>query len=212
MAGGHSIESPEPFFGLAANGLVEMAHLKRNDTARDGDRLFLSKPLGTGLFSSAEKRDIATEEEKRVAYKCMKTLNKAGSDLGKIAGVHSLTDVTGFGLGGHLMEMCLGSDLSACLNVSAIPRFEFVERWIREFCMPNGTTRNWRSYGKEIQGAGSNDLQLLADPQTSGGLLIACAASAEAEVKDILKAHGAYTESIGELRAHKKDAPRIVLQ
>ncbi len=212
LAGGHSIESPEPFFGLAANGLVEMAHLKRNDTARDGDRLFLTKPLGTGLFSSAEKREIATEEEKRVAYKCMKTLNKAGSDLGKIAGVHALTDVTGFGLAGHLMEMCLGSDLSACLDVSAIPRFEFVERWIREFCMPNGTTRNWRSYGKEIQGADSNDLQLLADPQTSGGLLIACAASAEAEVKDILKAHGAYTESIGELRAHKKDAPRIVLQ
>ena len=212
LAGGHSIESQEPFFGLAANGLVDMTHLKRNDTARDGDRLFLTKPLGTGLFSTAEKRGIATEEEKRVAYKSMKKLNKAGTDLGKIAGVHALTDVTGFGLAGHLMEMCLGSDLSACLNVSAIPRFEFVERWIREGCMPNGTTRNWRSYGKDIQGADSNGLQLLADPQTSGGLLIACAASSETEVKDVLKVHGACAESIGDLKAHEKDMPWIVIQ
>ena len=212
LAGGHSIEAPEPFFGLAANGLVELSHIKRNDTAQKGDLLFLTKPLGIGLFSSAEKRAIASADERQMAHESMKMLNKVGSVLGKIEGVHALTDVTGFGLAGHLMEICRGSGLSARLEISAVPRFEFVERLIEDGCTPNGTNRNWRSYGEHIQGADDFGLKLIADPQTSGGLLIACASSSQAEVQDVLRAHGLCTEPIGELKADETEEPGILVQ
>jgi selenide,water dikinase len=177
LAGGHSIDSPEPIFGLAVNGLVPHQNIKKNNTAKEGDWLFLTKPLGTGILTTAEKMGLLKKEHQGIAAKQMMQLNAIGEVLGCLPEVTALTDVTGFGLLGHLLEMAEGSGLSAILHFNHIPLIvEDLDDYIGHGSVPGGTQRNWESYGKEIGISTGGDYlmekSILADPQTSGGLLI----------------------------------------
>jgi len=181
LAGGHSIDSPEPIFGLAVNGLVGVNNVKQNNTAREGDVLFLTKPLGVGILTTAEKKGLLQDKHAGLAATQMMQLNKVGEALGKKDFVHAMTDVTGFGLLGHLTEMAEGSDLTATINgLDGIPFISpDLADYIRQGSVPGGTHRNWDSFGHKIriseEFADDKELVkcLLADPQTSGGLLIA---------------------------------------
>ena len=175
LAGGHSIDSPEPMFGLAVTGQVAMENLKRNDRAVPGCKLFLTKPLGVGLVATAQKRGLADQADFQRALKQMITLNSLGASLGSLPGVKAMTDVSGFGLLGHLTEMCEGSGMSATLDSARVPRLENVDRYINEECTPGGTDRNFDSYGRKISALTKRQKALLCDPQTSGGLLVAVA-------------------------------------
>jgi selenide,water dikinase len=181
LAGGHSIDAPEPIFGLAVTGVVEKRHLKRNDTATAGCRLYLTKPLGIGILTTAEKKARLRPQDVGRARDLMCTLNKPGSRFGKLPGVMAMTDVTGFGLLGHLVEMAGGSGLSAVIDYDAVPRIHGVEHYLAEGCVPGGTLRNFDSYGARIGPLDEVQKQLLCDPQTSGGLLIAVAPQGERE-------------------------------
>lgn len=203
LAGGHSIDSPEPIFGLAVTGQVAIANLKRNDTATEGCKLFLTKPLGVGILTTAQKQGKLKPEHLDLAPKSMAQLNSIGADLGKIKGVTAMTDVTGFGLLGHLTEMCQGSKLTAVIEYNKLPRFEVIDEYIAMNCIPGGTHRNWDSYGHLIKLNNDTYKPLLCDPQTSGGLLIAVDKSAEDEVVGLLKANQMGVDSIGYLKAHK---------
>ncbi len=181
LAGGHSIDAPEPIFGLAVTGMVEKRFMKRNDTATAGCKLYLSKPLGIGILTTAEKKSRLRPEDVGLARDWMCTLNKPGARLGKLEGVKAMTDVTGFGLLGHLVEMADGASLSARIDYAAVPRLPGVEHYLAEGCVPGGTLRNFDSYGDKIGPISEQQKQLLCDPQTSGGLLVAVAPDSEAE-------------------------------
>ena len=203
LAGGHSIDSSEPIFGLSVNGLVSKEHIKRNDTAKDGDLIFLTKRLGVGILSTAQKRGLLTNEHLDALITQLTLLNKAGEALGKVNGVTAMTDVTGFGLLGHLMEMAEGSGLSAELYYSKIKLIDGVKEYLAQRVIPDATYRNWNAYSKNTGfEAGVNVMEafnLLPDPQTNGGLLIAAQQSAMSEVSDVLISFGLqeYTEPIG---------------
>lgn len=182
LAGGHSIDSPEPIFGLAVTGEVSHSHLKKNVGAQPGDLLFLTKPLGVGIYTTAEKQDKLEQVDQGVATQHMCRLNKIGTYLGAIEGVHAMTDVTGFGLAGHLVEMCEGSHVQAQLGRTRIPVLPNVEAYIAQGCIPGGSERNFSAYGHRLGPVDQNTRTLLCDPQTSGGLLIAVAPTAIAEV------------------------------
>ena len=173
LAGGHSIDSPEPIFGLAVTGQVAVENLKRNDRAVPGCKLFLTKPLGVGLVATAQKRGLADQPDFERAVKQMIKLNSLGVSLGGQPGVKAMTDVSGFGLLGHLTEMCEGSGVSATLDSARVPRLENIDRYIDEGCTSGGTDRNFDSYGPKIGPLTKLQKALLCDPQTSGGLLVA---------------------------------------
>jgi len=175
LAGGHSIDSPEPMFGLAVTGQVAMENLKRNDRAVPGCKLFLTKPLGIGLVATAQKRGLADQVDFKRALKQMTTLNSLGVSLGRLSGVKAMTDVSGFGLLGHLAEVCEGSGVSATVDSARVPRLENIDRYIDEDCTSGGTDRNFESYGQKISVLTKRQKTLLCDPQTSGGLLVAVA-------------------------------------
>ncbi|MBT7735369.1 MAG: selenide, water dikinase SelD [Verrucomicrobia bacterium] len=175
LAGGHSIDSPEPIFGLAVTGQVAVENLKRNDRAVPGCELFLTKPLGVGLVATAQKRGLADQADFERAVKQMIKLNSLGALLGSQSGVKAMTDVSGFGLLGHLTEMCEGSGVSATLDSARVPRLENIDRYINEGCTSGGTDRNFDSYGSKIGPLTKRQKALLCDPQTSGGLLVAVA-------------------------------------
>lgn len=191
LAGGHSIDSTEPIFGLAVTGIINIPDLKKNNTAREGDLLFLTKPLGTGILSTAQKRGLLKEEHLGGFIKQMVQLNKVGEALGKIAGVSAMTDVTGFGLCGHLIEMAEGSNLTAELNYSLIPIHENVREYLAQRMIPDATYRNWNNYSNKIAfEKGVNVMEafsILPDPQTNGGLLIAVSAKSIKEVQSLFK-------------------------
>jgi selenide, water dikinase len=187
LAGGHSIDSPEPIFGLAVNGLVAVKNVKQNNNAKEGNLLFLTKPLGVGILTTAEKKGILQDAHKGLAALQMMQLNKVGEALGKISGVTAMTDVTGFGLLGHLVEMAEGSNLSATIDFAAMPLITpELTRYIEQKSIPGGTNRNWDSYGHKIGNTTDYQKAILADPQTSGGLLIAADTSAVDEVVAVL--------------------------
>ncbi|MDO6434746.1 selenide, water dikinase SelD [Flavitalea sp. BT771] len=173
LAGGHSIDCPEPVFGLAVNGLVPIQDLKQNSTAEPGCRLYLTKPLGVGILSTAQKRGLLQPEDAAIALKSMVTLNKAGETFGHLAQVKAMTDVTGFGLLGHLTEMCEGSGLSAIVEFDKVPVVPALPYYLEQKCIPGGMHRNWSSYGHKINELSDEKRYILADPQTSGGLLVA---------------------------------------
>jgi selenide,water dikinase len=207
LAGGHSIDTIEPMFGLAVTGLSPLANIKRNNSAKEGDVLLLTKPIGTGILSTAQKRGKLKEEHKAALVKQLTTLNKAGETLGKIQGVTAMTDVTGFGLLGHLIEMAEGSGLSAELYYNSIPVLDGVPEYLQERIVPDATYRNWNSYSQLVSfDKGLNVMQafsLLPDPQTNGGLLIAVNESALREVKEVLNNYGleAFTNPVGRMIA-----------
>ncbi|CAN5297441.1 selenide, water dikinase SelD [soil metagenome] len=173
LAGGHSIDCPEPVFGLAVSGQLEKKNLKRNDTAKKGSVLYLTKPLGVGIVTTAQKKGIVSEEHLKKAVDTMLTLNKAGGEFGSLPYVNAMTDVTGFGLLGHLCEVCEGSGLSAEIEFDKVPKFDFLDIYIGQKSMPGGTQRNWDSYGSKIAPIETDQHRIiLADPQTSGGLMV----------------------------------------
>ena len=205
LAGGHSIDSAEPIFGLSVNGIVNIEHLKRNDTANEGDWLFLTKPLGVGILSTAQKRGALKPEHLDILINQLTALNKAGEAIGKLAGVTAMTDVTGFGLLGHLIEMAEGSNLSAELYYSKLPVTEGAREYLAQRIVPDATYRNWNAYSTKTGfDAGVNVMEafsLLPDPQTNGGLLIAVKEESIPELINILNSYGLvnHTEAIGRI-------------
>ena len=173
LAGGHSVNSKEPFFGLSVNGFIQIENLKKNNGAKDGDLLFLTKPIGTGILGTALKRGRISPEHQVEAVSIMTTLNKAGSAFAKLPGVHAMTDVTGFGLLGHLVEMASGSALSVQLKMADVPVVHGLETYLAQFCFPDNTYRNWNSYEKLCSPSAQQHFITLCDPQTNGGLLLA---------------------------------------
>ena len=199
LAGGHSIDAPEPIFGLAVTGVVLKRHMKRNDSATAGCRLYLSKPLGIGILTTAEKQSKLRPEEVGLACEWMCTLNKPGSRFGKLEGVTAMTDVTGFGLLGHLLEMADGSGLTAQLQFAAVPRLPGVDYYLTQGCVPGGTQRNFDSYGEKVAPLTDEQKNLLCDPQTSGGLLVAVTPEGEAEFLAVAAELGLVLAPIGAL-------------
>jgi len=210
LAGGHSIDAPEPIFGLAVTGVVDKARLKRNDTASAGCRLYLTKPLGIGILTTAEKKSRLRPEDVNLARDWMCTLNRPGSRFGRLAGVRAMTDVTGFGLLGHLVEMADGSGLTARIVFDEVPRLPGVEHYLAAGCVPGGTGRNYESYGERIAPIGQDRINLLCDPQTSGGLLVAVAPEGEAEFLAVAAELGLDLRAIGELVPQQRHAVEVL--
>jgi selenide,water dikinase len=205
VAGGHSIDSPEPIYGLAVFGLVDPNRVLRNSTARPGDRLILTKRLGIGIFSAALKKGQLDEASYTEMLQSTTQLNAVGAELPAIAGVHAATDVTGFGLLGHGLEMCRGASLTARIALSKLPIFPSARRLAETGLGTGASKRNWASYGDAVELPAGLPLwqrDLLCDPQTSGGLLIACAPDAVATVLDLVRQRGfASAAEIGEIES-----------
>ena len=209
LAGGHSIDTLEPIYGLVALGLVHPAKVKRNSSARADDVLVLGKPLGIGILSAALKNGRLSPEGYAQMVDWTTRLNTPGPRLAEEEGVHALTDVTGFGLAGHLLEICRGSGVAAQVRFDALPVIPEALAWVRQGVATGASERNWNGYGGELDlppGFADWKRKLLSDPQTSGGLLVACAAEAEAAVREIFRSEGFEAAAIGRLHA---GAPRI---
>jgi len=208
LAGGHSIDAPEPLFGLAVTGQVDNAHLKRNNQARAGCKLFLTKPLGIGILTTAQKKKLLKPEHQRIAPETMCQLNSIGAEFARLPQVTAMTDVTGFGLLGHLSEICLGSGVSAEIHYAAVPRLAAVEDYLALGCSPGGAQRNFDSYGHRVGAMTELQRQLLCDPQTSGGLLVAVTAEGVAEFQQLAAQHSLQLKPVGELHG-PVDGPLI---
>ncbi len=173
LAGGHSIDAPEPIFGLAVTGVVNPKQIRSNDLARPGDELYLTKPLGVGVLTTAQKRGVLAPEDFAAVRGLMLELNDLGADLAGVDAVHSITDVTGFGLLGHLLEMCDASGVYAEIEFARVPQLAALPRYVAQRTFPGGTARNFDSYGHKVGPLTDEARHILCDPQTSGGLLIA---------------------------------------
>jgi selenide,water dikinase len=204
VAGGHTIDSVEPIYGLVVMGLIHPDRIKRNSHAKAGDKLILGKPLGVGILSAALKKGALDAQGYAAMIASTTQLNTPGKDLSAVEGVHAITDVTGFGLLGHAREMALGANLSARINVSSVPYLPNVEKLAAEGFITGASGRNWAGYSKDIQLSSSiSDVTqaLLCDPQTSGGLLVACSDSAVEKVMQTFHHHGfAHAAVIGDLQ------------
>jgi selenide,water dikinase len=192
VAGGHSIDSVEPIYGLVAIGLVNPGHMKRNAEARPGDRIVLGKGLGVGIYSAALKKEKLREDLYKAMVASTTRLNTPGTRLAALPEVHALTDVTGFGLLGHLLEVCKGSKVGATVRWNAVPLLPEVAELAREGFVTGASKRNWASYGKsvDLNGRSETERWLLCDPQTSGGLLVSCAPEAVDRVLNIFREDG----------------------
>jgi selenide,water dikinase len=203
LAGGHSIDCPEPVFGLAVSGKLKKENLKRNDTAKEGSLLYLTKPIGIGITTTAQKKGIVQEVDLQKAVDTMLQLNSIGFEFGKLPYVNAMTDVTGFGLLGHLCEVCEGSGLSAEIEFSKVPMFDFLDRYIQQKSMPGGTQRNWESYGHKISLVSEQQKVILADPQTSGGLLVSVDKEYASDFESFAKQNGHALKPFGRLTSAK---------
>lgn len=215
IAGGHTIDSVEPIYGLVAMGLVHPKRVKRNADAKAGDRLILGKPIGVGVLSAALKKDALPAEGYAQMIANTTKLNTPGPDLAKLDGVHALTDITGFGLAGHVLEMARGSNTTVKIDMARVPLITGVRELAGQGMVTGASGRNWAAYGHEVRlGAGLQpvDQALLSDPQTSGGLLVACAPEAVAEVLAIFEHHGfAAAAEVGEIVAAETDGVRLLV-
>ena len=205
IAGGHSIDSPEPIYGLVGLGLVHPDKVKRNDTARAGDALVIGKALGVGIMSSALKKGKLPQQGYRQMLESTTQLNTAGIELADLAGVHAITDVTGYGLLGHLLEICRGSGLGAEIRFDALPILPAALDLAQQGFGPGAIERNWMSYGKQVvlpQAMPEWQKKMLCDPQTSGCLLVACSEDALPKVLEIFRHEGFnYAARIGNMKA-----------
>jgi selenide,water dikinase len=207
LAGGHSIDTTEPVFGLSVNGTVNISNLKRNHTAKEGDLIYLTKSLGTGILSTAGKRKLLKSEHQETLVKQLTTLNLFGTVLGTFPEVNALTDVTGFGLLGHLLEICEGSGLGAILNYSKLPLLPGLPDYIAQAVLPDATFRNWNAYSPQLELHPSVNsaeaFMILPDPQTNGGLLFTVSPQAQTLVETAMQAAGlaAHAHPIGVMTA-----------
>jgi len=193
IAGGHSIDAPEPIYGLVALGLVEPGHIKRNNSAQVGDVLVLGKPLGVGILSAALQKGVLDDAGYSEMLAVTTQMNAVGADLARLDGVNAMTDITGFGLLGHLLEVCRGSELAASLEFSKIPLLPTALKLAQDVLNTGAAGRNLSSYGDDV--SLPDDLQdwqknLLCDPQTNGGLLVTCAASQAEKVLSLFHENG----------------------
>ncbi|CAM4102966.1 selenide, water dikinase SelD [Comamonas aquatilis] len=212
LAGGHSIDSVEPIYGLVGIGIVNPKHMKRNADARAGDVLILGKPLGVGILSAALKKNLLDDAGYAAMVKATTQLNRPGADLSKLDGVHALTDVTGFGLLGHGLELARGAGLTARIDSAKLPVLPTVQGFAEQGVITGASGRNWASYGEQIELAASiTDAQraLLTDPQTSGGLLVSCAPEVAEQVLQLFAAQGfAEAAVIGHMQ---QGQPKVVV-
>ena len=199
LAGGHSIDSPEPIFGLAVTGMVDTALIKKNATAQAGCQLFLTKPLGIGVLTTAEKQGKLKAEHQHLARDAMCQMNFIGAELAKLPEVTAMTDVTGFGLLGHLSEICQGSNLRAEVNFEQVQTLEGVKAYIAQGAVPGGTHRNFDSYGHLISPLTDEQKAILCDPQTSGGLLVAIQPQGVEKMQQLANEHQVQIYPVGQL-------------
>ncbi|WP_027966009.1 selenide, water dikinase SelD [Halomonas halocynthiae] len=206
LAGGHSIDAPEPIFGLAVNGLVDLAHLKLNKGAKKGDVLYLTKPLGVGILTTAEKRGLLEQGHQDLARRTMLESNRIGVALSRIQGVNAMTDVTGFGLAGHLAEVCQASGVAAHVDFRRLPRLAEAEGYRRQGAVPGGTERNRIALGHQLPEMDDVHWQWLCDPQTSGGLLIAVDPAWSDDVERVGREYGLALAPFGDMVESHGDA------
>jgi selenide,water dikinase len=204
LAGGHSIDSKEPIFGLAVTGIVDRDHIKSNDQAVPDCELYLTKPLGIGILTTAHKKQILDPDQLKLAIKQMLTLNDIGIELSHLPGVKAMTDVTGFGLLGHLIEICKGSNVSAEIDFTKIPIIRDLDKYIAQNTLPGGTFRNFHSYGDKVSPLSDLQKAVLCDPQTSGGLLVVVDPKQSSAFHKILKKHNIHIHSFGKTIEKKK--------
>jgi selenide, water dikinase len=215
LAGGHSIDSKEPIFGLNVTGIIYINNIKQNNGAKENDILLITKPLGVGILSAALKRGAINDNDYEILKSSITALNSVGQALGQIDGVHTMTDVTGFGLLGHLHEICVASSLGATLQYEAIPKINECLPYLNQRIVPDATYRNWNSYKDDVKfETGVNVMEafsILPDPQTNGGLLIVCDPSALNEVIECLSSYKIeYTQVIGQI--NKLADKRIIIE
>ncbi len=211
LAGGHSIDSPEPIFGLAVSGIIDLKNLKQNNTAKDGDLIYLTKKIGVGILTTAEKKGLLKLEHKGVAATQMMQLNTLGETFGQLSYVHAMTDVTGFGLLGHLIEMADGANLTAKINYSKVPLIDNLNFYTSQMCVPDNSFRNWSSYDPKVSGITGDSLLTLCDPQTNGGLLVTIDSSQKNAFEKLLVEKGLseFAHPIGEMK--KREEKIVVL-
>jgi selenide, water dikinase len=194
LAGGHSIDSQDPIFGLSVNGLAPVKNIRQNNMAKVGDKLILTKPIGVGILSTAQKRKVISESDTEILMSYLTSLNKIGGVLAEKPEVHAMTDVTGFGLAGHLLEICKASKVRAILSYNSIPKIKEALPYLAQRIVPDATYRNWNSYNTHIGfGTGVNVMEafsLLPDPQTNGGLLITVKQDKAEEILALIKSNG----------------------
>ena len=210
LAGGHSIDASEPIFGLAVTGVIPTEKVKRNASATAGCQLFLTKPLGIGILTTAEKRGILKPEHQYLARDAMCQMNLIGAEFSKLDEVKAMTDVTGFGLLGHLKEVCEGSNLRAEVNFAEIQTLDGVQDYIAQGSVPGGTNRNFESYGHLISPLTDEQKAILCDPQTSGGLLVAVESQAVEKIQQIANAMNVPLFQVGRLL--KRDENRSLIE
>lgn len=204
LAGGHSVDTQEPLFGLAVTGQVAKTHLKKNNTIRENDVLYLTKPLGTGILSAALKRGQLRPEDYDMLIGTAASLNSIGETAGALGYVHAMTDVTGFGFAGHLLEMLDGNALSALIEKEKIPVMDGVSHYLSQFIYPDNTTRNFTAQASRTEGMADLDFMIYCDPQTSGGLLISVDQHHEADMDALLKKKGQFFAKVGRIAAKKE--------
>jgi selenide,water dikinase len=214
IAGGHTIDSVEAIYGLVALGLVHPKRVKRNADARPGDRLILGKPLGVGVLSAALKKEQLSADGYAQMIATTTKLNTPGPELAALDGVHALTDITGFGLAGHTLELARGANCTALINWARVPQLDGVRALAAQGFITGASGRNWAGYGADVElpaAFADADKALLTDPQTSGGLLVSCNASVVPAVLDVFKRHGfAAATEIGEVVSHGGGARLVV--
>jgi len=204
LGGGHSVDTQEPLFGLAVTGIVKKEHLKRNNTVKENDILYLTKPLGIGVLSTALKRGLLNETDYKILLDYTTKLNSVGEKLGTLPYVNAITDVTGFGFAGHLLEMLSNSGLSAVIQKQALPIIETAKAFAQQFVFPDNTTRNYNDQAKHIEGMTDLDFIFYCDPQTSGGLLFSVSAEQEATMDLFLKEQNQFVAKIGKIVAKRE--------
>ena len=210
LAGGHSIDSPEPIFGLAVTGVIDTEKVKRNASAKSGCKLYMTKPLGIGILTTAEKKGKLKPEHQGLATAAMCQMNSIGSQFSQVEGVTAMTDVTGFGLLGHLIEICEGSNLSAVVFADKIKTLDGVKYYIAQGCVPGGTGRNFDSYGHKVGALTEEQKAILCDPQTSGGLLVAVEPNSVQTIIEIAKDAGIDLYEVGELKPKKVEKTVLI--
>ena len=211
LAGGHSIDSPEPIFGLSVSGIVEIKNLKKNIGSRPGDTLFLTKPLGIGVLSTAQKKKVVTQSDHQLAVNQMCALNDIGAKLSDIDGINAVTDVTGFGLAGHLLEVCKGSKVSAEIYFDKLPLLPNILKYIENDCVPGGSIRNFESYGEHLGDLSEIEKSIICDPQTSGGLLISVSNEGLKDFLDLMRLNALDLQPIGKILDYS-DENKIIIK
>lgn len=212
LVGGHTIDSKEPIFGLSVTGLVPSAHLKTNSGARAGDYILISKPLGIGMLAAGHKRGLNSPEQDQALSSWLVKSNDFGQKIAHLSSVHAMTDVTGFGLIGHLLEVLKGSEISADIDAASIPAIEEARSLAQQFVLPDNAMRNWNAYEKQVELVASDAFPWLVDPQTNGGLLIFVDESGLDEMMKLAEESDCTLYKIGKAVNQRSTAQTIIIK